>query len=626
MPAPIEEYALLSSCRTAALVSKGGSIDWLCVPRFDSPSVFGALLGGQEQGAWSLRPTDRHATTSRRYDGDTFELVTRWETEGGIAEVHDLMPVVRDRVDVVRRIVGVSGMVEFADVMRLRFDYARALPWVRKLADEGPTALVAMAGPDAVVIRGAALEADGHAHSATIPVSAGETVDLTLAWFRSYRDVPPPLDVDASLETTRAWWQHWADRIDHGAAYADSVVRSLLVLRALTHESTGGIVAAPTTSLPEDFGGSRNWDYRYVWLRDAALTLEALLGHGFDGAAEHWRSWLLRAIAGDPADVQIMYGIAGERDLTERIVDSLPGYAGSAPVRVGNGAFEQYQADAIGDVMVALEATRAAGVAEDAFTWPLQRALLAQMIEWLDRPDRGIWEIRSHDRMFTESRVMIWAALDRGVRAVREYGLEGDDALWEQLRDRIRTEVDERGFDVAGGHFVQHYATTAVDASLLILPQVGFCAYDDPRMLGTVAEIERTLLRDGLVLRYRTDTDVDGLPGDEHPFLACSFWLVEQYARSGRVDDARVLMDRLCALENDLGLLSEEYDVGGRRQAGNMPQAFSHLALVRAADALADARTPRPPRSAGPGRPGVAGQPARASRSLTRAPIRRSEF
>lgn len=585
MPAPIEDYALLSSCRTAALVSREGSIDWLCVPRFDSPSVFGALLGNEDHGCWSLRASDPQATSTRGYDGDTFILVTRWETDDGVAEVHDFMPIDGRRVDVVRRIVGISGTVEFTDTVRLRFDYARAMPWVRQLPGK-PLAGLAIAGPDALVLRGAPLRPVDHAHSATIRVRAGDTVDLSLTWFKSHHDVPEPLDVDRSLAATRAWWQDWANRIDHDGPHHELVVRSLLVLRALTHESTGGIVAAATTSLPEDFGGSRNWDYRYVWLRDAALTLETLLEHGFTRTAERWRGWLLRAIAGDPADVQIMYGLEGERDLAERELTSLPGYDGASPVRIGNGAVNQYQADVIGEVMVALEATRKAGVAEDSFSWPLQQALLTQVIEWIDRPDRGIWEIRAADRMFTHSRVMIWAALDRGVRAVRETGLEGDADAWAEARDRVRHEVEQQGYDAERSHFVQHYGSTEVDASLLLIAQVGFCAYDDPRMLGTVAEIERTLMRDGLVRRYRTEVGVDGLAGGEHPFLACSFWLVEQYASSGRIDDANALMDRVCGLASDLGLLSEEYDVDGERQAGNTPQALTHLALVRAADAL----------------------------------------
>lgn len=362
-------------------------------------------------------------------------------------------------------------------------------------------------------------------------------------------------------------------------------MRSLLVLRALTDRDTGGIVAAPTTSLPEEFGGSRNWDYRYVWLRDAALTLESLIAHGFLAEAHHWRRWLLRAVAGEPAEVQIMYGIAGERDLAERVVTSLPGYDGAAPVRVGNGAVAQYQGDVLGEVLVALEAARIAGLEESAFSWPLQRALIDRVVADIDRQDNGIWETRGPVRWFTHSRVMMWAALDRGVRAVREHGLTGDADRWEQMRDRLHAEIDERGVH-RDGYFVQHYETDEVDASLLTLPQVGYCAADDPRMLRTVEQMEQALMRDGLLMRYRTSSGVDGLEGGEHPFLACSFWLVEEYAASGRVDDARALMDRLVGLVNDLGLLSEEYDVGGARQAGNTPQAFSHLTLVRAADAL----------------------------------------
>jgi GH15 family glucan-1,4-alpha-glucosidase len=593
MPAPIERYALLSNCRSAALVTDTGDLDWLCLPRYDSGSIFGALLGDHSHGCWSLRPRDPGATATRRYDGDTFVLVTRWECADGVAEVHEFMPII-DGVDaVVRRVVGVAGEVAFVSEVRLRFDYARAVPWVRQIgaansSDALPMGvLLAVAGPDAVTLRGPRLVADDTMHRGDFRVGAGQTVDSVLRWEPSYRDVPQPFDVDDALDLTRAWWTTWAGRIRDGGRWGDRVLRSMLVLRALTHAETGGIVAAATTSLPEDFGGSRNWDYRYVWLRDAALTLEAYISHGYLEAAARWRDWLLRAVAGDPADVQIMYGIAGERDLPERVLESLPGYAGSAPVRVGNGAVDQYQADVIGEVMVALEAARLAGVTETSFSWALQRALLDQVVAWLDRPDHGIWEVRGEPQMFTHSRAMIWAALDRGVRAVEEHGLDGDPATWRALRDRVRAEIDERGVDAAGGHFTQHFRTDEVDASLLLLPAVGFCAPDDPRMLATVARIESTLLREGLVMRYRTEAGVDGLAGTEHPFLACSFWLVEQYAATGRIDDATRLMDRLCGLANDVGLLSEEYDVSGGRQAGNTPQALSHLALVGAADALA---------------------------------------
>ena len=586
MPASIEDYALLSDCRTAALVSLDGSIDWLCLPRFDAPSIFGALLGDPTHGCWTLRPSDPSATARRWYLPDTFILVTRWETAGGIAEVQEFMPMTDDRTDVVRRVIGIEGTVAFRTELRMHFDYARALPWARQVGTGDEPALSAIAGPDAVVVRGVALAASDHVHAAEISVTAGERRDLVLTWYASHETAPAALDVEAAIARTRSWWQGWASPIAHDGPHRDAVVRSLLVLRALTNRDTGGIVAAPTTSLPEDFGGSRNWDYRYVWLRDAALTLEALITHGFLEEVHHWRRWLLRAVAGEPAEVQIMYGIAGERDLAERELTSLPGYQGAAPVRVGNGAVDQYQGDVLGEVLVALEAARIAGLDETSFSWSLQRALIERVVSGLDRPDNGIWEIRGPLQLFTHSRVMMWAALDRGVRAVRDHGLSGDADRWQQERDRLRAEIDERGVH-PDGYFRQHYDTDEVDASLLTLPQVGYCAADDERMLRTVEQMENTLMRDGLLMRYRTSSGVDGLDGAEHPFLACSFWLVEQYAASGRTDDARALMDRLLGLRNDLGLLSEEYDVGTSRHAGNTPQAFSHLTLVRAADALA---------------------------------------
>ena len=586
MTAPIEDYAILSDCHTAALVSRDGSIDWLCLPRYDSGSTFGALLGDADHGRWMLRPVDPAATSTRAYDGDGFVLVTRWTTADGVAEVVDLMPHGDRRANVVRRIRGLEGTVAFQQELRVRFDYARAMPWMRQAGTEESPALVAIAGPDALVVRGVRMNAAGRVHTATTTVAAGETVDMTLTWFPSHRDLPRPVDVDAVMKATNEWWSEWAAGIEHVGPHRAEVVRSLLVLRALTHEDTGGIVAAATTSLPEDFGGVRNWDYRYVWLRDASLTLEALLDHGFVVEAQEWRGWLLRTIAGSPEDVQIMYGLAGERDVAERELTSLPGYDGAAPVRVGNGAVTQYQADVIGEVMVALEAARSAGVAESEFSWPLQRALLSFVETHLDRRDNGIWEMRGEPQWFTHSRVMIWAAFACGVRAVREHGLQGPVKRWEELRDRMQAEIDERGYDAERGHFVQFYGSAEVDASLLLLPIVGYCKPDDPRMIGTVAEIERVLMHDGLLHRYRTRTGVDGLPGEEHPFVACSFWLVEQYAATGRTAEARALMDRVCALANDVGLLSEEYDVTLRRHAGNTPQAFSHLALVRAADSL----------------------------------------
>lgn len=592
MATPIEDYALLSNCRTAALVSRDGSVDWLCLPRLDSASVFAALLGEADDGRWALRPVDPDAEVSRHYDGHTFVLITRWQTSTGVAEVHDFMPVgidpdpVIERCDLVRRVVGISGTVEFELDLRIRFDYARAMPWVRQTGTTDTPELTAMAGPDAVVVRGVRLYANDHRHTARILAHAGSSTDITLTWFPSFRPTPAPLDVTTALARTRGWWLTWAERIEHGGVHSSQVIRSLLVLRALTNHETGGIAAAATTSLPEDFGGTRNWDYRFVWLRDAALTLEALLAHGFIELAEDWRTWLLRAVAGDPADLQIMYGLAGERSLFERELPHLAGYADSRPVRIGNAAALQYQADVVGEVLVTLCAARDAGLQESKFSWPLERQLIGYAAEQFERPDHGMWEIRGEPRKFTHSRVMIWATFDRAIRSVEEHGLRGPVDQWRELRQRVRNEIDEHGVSPAG-HFSQYFGTDEVDAALLLLPQVGYCAPDDPRMLATVDRIEKTLLRDGLVLRYRTEAGVDGLPGTEHHFLACSFWLVEQYATSGRMDDAHQLMDRTCACANDLGLLSEEYDPSSKHQLGNSPQALSHLALVRAADALA---------------------------------------
>ena len=588
---PIGDYALIGDCRTGALVSRGGDIDWLCLPRFDSPSVFAAVLGGDGQGRWSLRPTDPHATAVRHYDDDTFTLITRWHTDGGVAEVHDLMPMDHRRLDVVRRsdilrrVVGVSGRVEFAQRLTMRFDYARTIPWVRQVGTAAAPALLATAGPDAVIFRGAALESDDHVHAGRLAVAGGEHVDLTMTWFPSHRDPPSPLGADTAIARTRAWWQRWADRIHVGGAHAEAVRRSLLILRALSHYDTGGIVAAPTTSLPEEVGGERNWDYRYVWLRDAALALQVLIEHDFIDVAEQWRRWLLRAIAGDPHQLRIMYGIGGERDLPERVLGHLPGHAGSRPVRIGNAASDQYQADVIGEVMLALHDARAAGLAETSFSWSLQRVLLGRVMQEHDRPDHGIWEVRGAPRLFTHSRVMMWAALDRGVRAVRDFGLDGPEDQWRRARDRLGAQIERTAVSVHG-HFTQHPDTDEVDAALLLIPQTGFCAPDDPRMLKTVARIEETLLHHGFVHRYRTRTGVDGVPGDENAFLACSAWLARQYAATGRHRDAAAMMDRLCAVRNDVGLLAEEYDVDAGQLVGNMPQAFSHLTLVQAATAV----------------------------------------
>lgn len=589
MPLAIQDYALIGDCHTGALVGTDGSIDWLCLPRFDSPSTFGALLGEVDHGHWTIAPLGDGRCTARAYETDTFVLVTRWETATGVVEVVDLMPHGDRRADLVRRVRGISGTVRMEQVVRIRFDYADAVPWIRQV--EG--GLLAVAGPDAIVLRGPRMEPDGMAHRTEFEVSAGETVDTVLTWFPSHREPPTAIDVGTRIDETIAWWRTWAESCDDLGRYDAEVRRSLLVLRALTHEDTGGVVAAATTSLPEQEGGVRNWDYRYVWLRDAALTLVALMQHGFQAEAEEWRGWLLRAIAGDPADVQIMYGLAGERRLPEAELQSLPGYRGAAPVRIGNAAYLQFQGDIFGEVMLALARARDIGIADDSFSWSLQVALLDFVAHNLDRQDNGIWEIRGDLQFFTHSRAMLWAAFDRGIRAVEEHGLTGPVDRWIALREQLRTEIETKGFDAGRNTFVQYYGTTAVDASLLQLAQIGFVAPDDPRMLGTVAALEQDLVRDGLLMRYRTETDVDGLPGDEHPFLACSFWLAQQYADSGRVADAIALMDRLVSFCNDVGLLSEEYDVAGRRHMGNTPQALSHLALVGAAGAIARASAGR---------------------------------
>jgi GH15 family glucan-1,4-alpha-glucosidase len=596
MSLPIEDYALISDCRSGALVGRDGSIDWLCLPRYDSPSLFGALLGTPDHGRWLVAPVDRSATASRQYLEDTFVLATRWVTSSGEIEVLDFMPQGDNRADVVRRVRGVRGKVEVREELRVRFGYAEVLPWMRQVRAGDGQALIAVAGPDAVARRGPRLTPRGRMHEGRFTVREGEVVDLSLTWFESHLELPGPVDAEHACEATAAWWRDWASTCSHSGPYHDQVMRSLLVLRALTHEATGGIVAAATTSLPEQFGGPRNWDYRYVWLRDASLSLSAFLGHSYVSEAHRWRNWLLRAIAGDPADVQIMYGLAGERYLPERELASLPGYQGSSPVRVGNAAVSQFQGDVIGEVMVALSEARKAGIEEDAFSWPLQRALMRFVEDHWQAEDQGIWEVRGPQRAFTHSRVMTWTALDRAIEGVRQYGLDGPVERWEDLRDRLRAEIEEHGFDAGRNSYVQYYGSSAVDASLLVLPQVGYCAPDDPRMLGTVAAIEQDLMHDGLVMRYRfDDTRVDDFPPSEHPFLACSFWLAEQYARSGRVQDARALMDRLVGLANDVGLLAEEYDVDAGRHAGNTPQAFSHLALVQAADWIARVPGEEPP-------------------------------
>jgi GH15 family glucan-1,4-alpha-glucosidase len=585
----IEDYAMIGDRHTAALVARNGSIDWLCVPRFDSGACFAALLGDEENGHWQLCPTGEF-DVSRAYVENTAALQTTFTTDTGVVTLLDVMPTGDDRMDLVRRVTGVKGTVRMRHQWVVRFEYGTAKPWVRRRQeDTDEPAITAVVGPDKLVLRGPRLpRPSDHRHVDEFDVHEGEILTFSTTWLPSHLRTPPPhraLVGETIHEEVR-----WVSRLDlAGVPHADVVRRSLLTLHLLTHAETGGIVAAPTTSLPEDFGGSRNWDYRYCWLRDAALTISALIEAGATDEARLWRDWLLRAVAGDPGDLQIMYAVDGARRLTELELDDLPGYADSKPVRIGNGAVGQQQTDVIGEVMLALEAARESELGQTEDAWNLQQVLIDHLADTWDQKDNGLWEIRGDLRHFTHSRVMVWAAFDRAVRAVERHGLEGDVARWRELRDRVREEVLTKGFDPERGSFRQHYDTSEVDAALLMLPLVGFIEAGDPRMVGTVAAIEHDLMRDGLLLRYRTESGVDGLPGDEHPFLACSFWLVSAYAGCGRLDEARALFDRLVGLTNDVGLLSEEYDAGRGRMVGNFPQAFSHLALVQAAFHLRDA-------------------------------------
>ena len=599
MALPIEDYAVLGDTGTAALVGKDGSVDWLCLPRFDSPACFAALLGGPEHGRWLLGPKDAGASVSRRYVGDSAVLETTWTTDTGCAVVLDVMPIGDGRADLVRRIVGVEGEVEIRHEWVVRLGYGKIRPWVRRQDMHGSQVITAVAGPDRLILRGPRLPraVDGR-HADEFTLKAGEELTFSTTWVPSHHELPLPLEYQSRIDETIELSEAWAGQCSYDGPYRPHVVRSLLTLRLLTHGGTGGIVAAPTTSLPEDFGGQRNWDYRFCWLRDASLTLEALLESGYEDEARLWRSWLLRAAAGDPQDLQIMYAVDGGRDLVERTLEHLPGYAGSAPVRIGNGAVPSGRPTCSGEVMIALQMAREVGLDDNEDSWSLQRSLVEELARHWDQPDNGLWEIRGPLRRFTHSRVMVWVAFDRAIAAVEKHGLEGPVDKWRALRDTVREEILEHGYDADRNTFTQHYETSEVDASLLVLSDVGFLDGDDPRMLGTIEAVEQDLLRDGLLLRYRTQSGVDGLTGDEHPFLACSFWLVEAYAHAGRLDDAHALMQRLLELPNDVGLLSEEYDPTHQRFVGNFPQAFSHLALVGAANQLERARE----RSAGPRR------------------------
>jgi GH15 family glucan-1,4-alpha-glucosidase len=587
MPAPIEDYALIGDTHTAALVSRAGSIDWLCLPRFDSPACFAALLGDERHGRWLLAPAGQAREVRRRYIGDTLVLETEHRTDDGVVRVLDCMPPRQQDPDVTRVVEGVRGRVPMRMELTIRFDYGSIVPWVRK---EGG-ALHAVGGPDSVWLRTPVpVHGENWTSVAEFTVAEGERVPFMLTWHASHKRAPRRIDPIQAVDDTQAWWAEWASRLAYQGDWQDAVIRSLLTLKALTYAPTGGIVAAPTSSLPEALGGLRNWDYRYCWLRDSTFTLSALMLAGLSEEAKAWREWLLRAVAGQPQQMQILYGVAGERRVTEQELAWLPGYQGARPVRVGNAAVGQFQLDVYGEVMDTLHLGRRIGLESDEPAWDLQRALLEFLESNWREPDEGIWEIRGPRRHFTHSKVMAWVALDRAVKAVELAGLDGPVERWRALSREIHDEVCREGYDDERDTFVQSYGDQRLDASLLLIPLVGFLPATDPRIKGTVAAIQRELLVDGLVLRYHPEGSqaVDGLPPGEGTFLACSFWLADNLAMMGRHDEAAAIFERLLALRNDVGLLAEEFDPHLGRQLGNFPQAFSHVALVNSARNLSD--------------------------------------
>jgi GH15 family glucan-1,4-alpha-glucosidase len=591
MAAPIEDYALIGDTHTAALVSREGSIDWLCLPRFDSPACFAALLGDPGNGRWLLAPAGPVREVRRRYQGDSLVLETEYRTDDGVVRVVDFMPPRQADPDVARIVEGVSGRVPMRMELTIRFDYGSIVPWVRRI--DG--ALHAIAGPDSVWLRTPVpVRGENLSTLADFTVAEGERVPFTLTWHASHRPAPRRIEPIKALGDTEAWWGEWASRIDYRGGWQDAVIRSLLTLKALTYAPTGGIVAAPTTSLPERLGGVRNWDYRYCWLRDATFTLSALMLAGLGDEAKAWREWLLRAVAGQPKQMQILYGVAGERRINEQELDWLGGYEGSRPVRVGNAAVHQFQLDVYGEVMDVLHLGRHIGLESDPSTWDLQRALLEFLESNWREPDEGIWEIRGPRRHFTHSKVMAWVAVDRAIKAVELAGLEGPVDRWRAVRRELHDEVCREGYDSQRDSFVQYYGADHLDASLLLIPLVGFLPAGDRRVKGTVAAIQRELMSDGLVHRYPPEGSekVDGLPPGEGPFLACTFWLADNLAMMGQGKEARAIFERLLALRNDVGLLAEEFDPSSRRQLGNFPQAFSHVALVNTANYLSEDSMP----------------------------------
>jgi GH15 family glucan-1,4-alpha-glucosidase len=580
MASLIEDYAIIGDCHTVALVGRDGSMDWLCFPRFDSPACFAALLGNQEHGRWLLAPAGEIQVVRRRYRQDTLVLETDYETAGGTVTLIDCMPPRTREPDMVRIVVGKRGQVRMRLQLIIRFDYGSIIPWLRR-TDKG---IRAVAGPDTLILNtDVDLRSENFRTEAEFTVSAGQRVPFVLMWHPSHEPAPATIDAEETVADSESWWREWSARCTYKGPWREVVLRSLITLKALTYAPTGGIVAAPTTSLPEQLGGVRNWDYRYCWLRDATFTLYALMLGGYIEEACAWREWLLRAVAGNPAQLNIMYGLSGERRLTELELGWLPGYGASAPVRIGNAASEQFQLDVYGELMDAMHLARRGGLAPDENAWRVERALTEFLESVWSRPDNGIWEMRGPKQHFTHSKVMAWVAFDRMIKAVERFGLGGPVERWRKLRSTIHQEVCRSGFDRERNTFVQYYGAKELDASLLMIPLVGFLPAGDARVRGTIEAIERDLMTDGFVLRYRTNQHVDGLPPGEAAFLACSFWLADNFALSGRYEDARRLFERLLSLCNDVGLLSEGYDPKNRRLLGNFPQALSHLALINTA-------------------------------------------
>jgi GH15 family glucan-1,4-alpha-glucosidase len=584
----IEDYALLGDLQSTALVGRNGSIDWLCLPRFDSPACFAALLGDPDAGHWKIAPTDDDADAHRDYRDDSLVLHTEWTTGSGAVRVIDFMPPRGENPDIVRILEGVRGDVRMRMSLQPRFDYGHIVAWVRKVAG----GLVAVGGPDSLYLRTpVACQVSDEDITAEFTVSKGQRMPFVLTHRASHLSPPAPVDAESALTDSEQFWARWIRRCRYSGRYADAVRRSLTLVKALTYAPTGGIVAAATTSLPESLGGERNWDYRYCWLRDATFTLQALLGAGYHDEASAWREWLVRAVAGDPARLQIMYGLDGARRIPEQKLPWLPGYRNSRPVRIGNGAAQQFQLDVYGEVIDGLHLAREAGLHTDNTAWDVQLALLDYLEGHWQDPDSSLWEIRGAERQFVHSKVMAWAGIDRAVRSVKHHGLEGPVDRWRALREKIHDDVCAHGFDPRRNTFTQSYGSSNVDAALLLIPRVGFLPWTDPRVMGTIDAVQRELSRDGLLLRYRNEDTTDGLSGQEGVFLACSFWLADALHATGRTDEAVQLFERLLKLRNDVGMLSEEYDPRTGRHLGNTPQAFSMVGLINTARHLAGSQT-----------------------------------